>query len=77
MSKPKTFVEVWTPKSIYGSENFFAVRRGSIEPDGSFFDYHGWSINGTNFSIFDKGDVRNLRLLLDELEKELDEPEDG
>ena len=77
MSKPKTFVEVWSPETRYGSENFFAVRRGSVDLDGEFFEYHGWSINGTNFSLFDKGDVRNLRLLLDELEKELDEPEDG
>lgn len=77
MSKPKTFIEVWSPWMSPGTAetNFYASRNIVRKPDGTLWDFSGWYLNGSDLVIADKEDLKGIQLLLDEIEKEFNESE--
>lgn len=72
----KTFIEIWYEDDEI-RENWFATRSlytfKDDMPEIPELRISSWNVNGTTLAIYSKQEIAALRMLLDEIEKELDE----
>lgn len=72
----KTVIEVWHTDKNGWRSNSFATKHVDFDETGKRLDHEWWVVNQTNLSIRSIDDIHALRLLLDEIEKDINENHD-
>lgn len=65
----KTFIEIWHEDKD-ATVNWFATKSVTRWKDGNPVIMNSWQLNGSNIHVYDLEDIKALRTLLEEIEKE-------